>query len=100
MADVRVKVDPAAVQALLRDRDPIAWITAVGEDMARRLAAVTPKDTGAGAASIAARRDPTSGASDVGWDAEHGYLRFPEFGTVHQREQRFARGLLDRYTIR
>lgn len=94
----RIRWDQASIRALRTDPNVMRYVLAAGDDFARDLAIATPRDTGAGAESIAARPSTRSkGAADVGWDADHWYLRFPEFGTEHQAAQRFARGLLDRY---
>jgi HK97 gp10 family phage protein len=97
MSDVRIVWDRAALRGLKTDPQVVAHIERAAEDMARELAAAAPRDSGEAAASIEARDSGTAGAVDVGWDAEHGYLTFPEYGTDRQPAQRFARDLLNQY---
>lgn len=98
MAVTRIRWDYKSIRELRTDPNVMRYVQAAGDDFASDLKAVTPKDTGAAAASVGAHPSTRSkGATDVGWDAEHFYLVFPEFGTKFQPAQRFARGLLDRY---
>lgn len=54
-----------------------------------------PKDTGAGAASIHAERQP-DGSVRVGWDDAHDYMRFHELGTEQMNARPFLRPAADR----
>lgn len=86
----RVVWDRKAVAELRLDPGVRAYIQSVGEQVAHDMRVLAPRDSGAGAASILARDSRSKGATDVGWDKEHYYLIFPEYGTVHQPAQRFA----------
>jgi hypothetical protein len=99
MADVRIVWDRTALRGLRTDPQVMAYLERAAEDMAQELAAAAPRDSGEGATSIEARPSGVAGAVDVGWDAEHGYLLFPEYGTKHQPAQRFARDLLNSYVF-
>jgi hypothetical protein len=79
-----LKTDPGFVK-LIRE---------TGERFAIEARAAAPRDSGGGADSIRAHESRAMGATDVGWDAEHYYLIFPEYGTEFQFEQRFMRDLL------
>ena len=93
----RIRWDPKAIRELKVDPNVMREVHLVAEDLARDLIAMTPKDTGAGAASIDIRTPKAQGALNVGWDKEHFYLFFVEYGTKTITAQRFARDVLDRY---
>jgi HK97 gp10 family phage protein len=97
LTELRISWDEAALARLGEDRQVLAAVRDAAEGMAAEVANRAPRDTGAAAGSIAARPD-RGGQFRAGWDAEHGYLIFPEFGTRTQPPQRFARDVLDRYT--
>jgi HK97 gp10 family phage protein len=99
MADVRIVWDRAALRGLKTDPQVVAHIERAAEDMAQELAAAAPRDSGQAAATIEARDSRAAGAQDVGWDADHFYLIFPEYGTDRQPAQRFARDLLNSYVF-
>lgn len=97
-----VYIDEPALLKLARGKPTRALLRAAGEAFADELRAVAPKDSGGGAASINVEDGQTPDGDPavlVGWDAQHYYLLFPEYGTERQREQRFTRTLLDRYTF-
>lgn len=100
MAKTRVRWNYKAIRELRTDPQVVAFVERVAGDMGQEMAALAPKDTGAGAASIGVHPGRAKGSSRVGWDAEHFYMLFPEIGTEHQSAQRFSRNVLDRYTIR
>jgi HK97 gp10 family phage protein len=99
MALTRIRWDQKSIRELRTDPNVMRYIAAAAEGFARDVRATAPKDTGAGAASIAPHPSRAKGATDVGWDADHFYMMFPEFGTKYQAAQRFARDVLDRYTF-
>lgn len=100
MARTRVRWDYKAIRELRTDPRIVSFVEQIAGDMGAEMSALAPKDTGAGAASIGVHPGRAKGSSRVGWDAEHFYMLFPEYGTEHQPAQRFARDVLDRYTIR
>ena len=99
---VRLSVDEGAIKTLKTDPQIVEYIRRGAERFAGELRAATPHHSGAGAASIRAHDSRAQGATDVGWDKEHWYLIFPEYGTKlgarPQPPQAFVRKLLDRYT--
>jgi hypothetical protein len=97
-ATVRFEIDEAGIADLKNDPELIEYAHKAGEDFGEHLRSVTPRASGAGAASISAHDSRAKGATDVGWDAAHYYLIFPEYGTKYQTAQRFTRALLDDYT--
>lgn len=96
-AHVRLVIYPGAIRALRADPEVHEYILRAGEDFAGELRAATPRASGAGAESVAARDMPGKEYVRAGWDAAHWYLIFPEYGTKYQPAQRFTRTLLDRY---
>lgn len=97
---VRIRWDPKAIRELRTDPQVMRTTMEAAQGLGREMSAGAPKDTGAGAASIEARAAKrAAGAVDVGWDAAHFYLIFPEYGTKFIDEQRFARDALDRYNF-
>jgi len=97
----RVEVDQAAIAALASDPNVLAAIDAqinpmVVATMQRR----APKDTGAGAESIHSEPDPDEPGFRIGWDPDHFYLSFHEFGTEHQPARPFARPTADEFNRR
>ncbi len=99
MGNVRMVWDQPEIRRLGEDPEVVAFVDLVGEDFAHSLRAATPHLSGAGAASVAARKSRARNATDVGWDADHFYLIFPEYGTRFQHYQRFTRDLLERYAF-
>jgi HK97 gp10 family phage protein len=99
MSDVRIVWDRAALRGLKTDPQVVAHVDRAAQDMARELSAAAPRDSGEAAATIDARDSRAAGAADVGWDADHFYLIFPEYGTDRQPPQRFARDLLNSYVF-
>lgn len=63
----------------------------VAERIVRGAQVRAPKDTGAGAASIHAERRRSGHGWVVGWDPEHDYMRFHEFGTEDMPARPFLR---------
>lgn len=99
---VRITIDRRAVETIMQEPGGQKMMRLVGRDFAAKMRAVAPKDTGAGAGSIDARdiKDKKGNpAVNVGWDARHFYMIFPEYGTSSQREQRTIRTLLEQYTF-
>lgn len=99
---VRVRIDQKAVESIMQEPGGQRLMRQIGRDFASKMRAVAPKDTSAGANSIDARdiKDKKGNpAVDVGWDKAHFYMIFPEYGTIHQREQRTIRTLLESYTF-
>jgi len=98
---VRTAWDRAAIAALKTDPEVVAYIDTAAEGFAALERALAPKDTGAGAASIAARPSRSKGARDVGWDKAHYYLSiqnsFSTLGTQPNPNYRFALDALERY---
>lgn len=97
----RIVWDRAAIKALRTDPGVHEHVDEVSHQVATRMRATAPKHSGAGAESIRAKwaRSKESGAADIGWDAAHYYLIFPEYGTKFQATQRFARDVLKAFTI-
>jgi hypothetical protein len=83
MAEVRVVVYMAEVDAILREPEAVSLAAEYGDRLAGAARGFAAKDTGAGAASIAARPGTYGGQpeSDVGWDNAHEYMFFDEVGT-------------------
>lgn len=85
MADdnVRVDVDEAAVEAVVRSVDMRDLLLEVAQPIEERVVAGAPKDTGEGAASI--RREPVLDGPDwtvrISWDRAHFYMYFHDRGT-------------------
>lgn len=97
VASLDVRPDAAAIRALRTDPDVVALVEEAAGGIADALEALAPKHTGAAAASIDDKRARAAGAFNVGWDAAHYYLLFPEYGTKYQPPQYFARTVLRRY---
>jgi HK97 gp10 family phage protein len=97
----RLVWDRAAVKALRTDHGVHQLIKQTGDVVASQMQALAPKHTGRGSESIRDKwaKSQDSGAIDIGWDAAHWYMIFPEYGTKFQAQQRFARGVLDKFTI-
>ncbi len=94
----RVRLDQRAINDLASDGAVLAAIDEqVATPLAERMADAAPKDTGAGAASIASRPDPDTPGFRVGWDREHFYLSFHELGTAQQPARPFARPAADEF---
>ena len=94
----RIVWDRQALRALRTSPEVAAEVGRTSDELAVLLALATPRDTGAGAASVEARPSRALGAEDVGWDKRHYYLSFVEFGTKHIEGRHFGRDVLDRYT--
>jgi len=98
---VRAVWDRAAIAALKTDPEVVAYIEVAAEGLAAIERALAPKDTGAGAASIAVRPSRAKGALQVGWDKPHYYLSFQNnyamLGTKANPNYRFALDALERY---
>jgi len=98
VALTKVVWDYPAVRGLAEERSVVATVEDVALSLAREMAHAAARDTGAGADSIEARPG-SRGSARVGWDEAHYYLLFPEYGTVDQAEQRFARDTLERHAL-
>lgn len=74
-----------------------ATLRLAGDEVAARARARAPRESGAGADSIAAhiREDGDDVVIDVGWSPEHYYMSFHEFGTEHLPARPFLRPALD-----
>jgi hypothetical protein len=99
---VRTAWDRAAIAALETDPEIAAYTEAAARGFAAMARALAPKDTGAGAASIAARvAAEAPGQRDVGWDKPHSYMSFQNnYATLGSRTNpnyRFALDALERY---
>lgn len=99
-ARVRVTVDPAAIKALESDPGVLAGVADVAEAAARVMRNRAPKDTGEGAESIHVEPDPDDPGSRIGWDPDHFYMAFPEFGTEHEPARPFMRPTADDFNRR
>lgn len=93
---VRFVPDPAAIAALAKDPQILAGVREVAEAAADRMRKRAPENTGAGARSIHVEPDPDEGFR-VGWDREHYYLSFTEFGTEHEPARPFVRPTVDEF---
>jgi len=93
----RVTVDKAAIDALSKDPAMLAALHAVAEAAAERMRQRAPTSTGAGAASIHAEPDPDGESYRVGWDRDHFYMSFVEFGTESDHARPFARPTVDEF---
>ena len=95
----RIRWDRRAVRELGMEPGVQDTIQLLAKQMVELLRATAARDTGAGAESIDVRPDRRmKDAVDVGWDAAHYYLIFPEYGTKFQEAQRFARRALYEHT--
>jgi hypothetical protein len=98
---VRTAWDRAAIAALKTDPEVVAYVEVAAQGFAALMRALAPKDTGAGAASIAPRDSRSKGARDVGWDKPHFYLSFQNnyatLGSKANPNYRFALDALERY---
>lgn len=95
MPDFRVVIDDRAVVLVATDPDALDLLLAAGRGLAHTAAAGSARPRGPGAASYDAFR--VGGEVRVGWDIDHDYMRFPEFGTRFQRAQPSLLPALDRY---
>lgn len=91
----RVHIFSSRVKALEHDPRVVAQTGRNAAEVARRIAARAPRDTGAGASSIHAEPDPQGRGFRVGWDKAHFYLSFAELGTERQPATPFARPVAD-----
>lgn len=97
----RVAIDKAAMDALASDPRILAAIDdQVNPEIVARMRHRAPKDTGGGAESIHAEPDPDEPGFRIGWDEDHFYMSFHEFGTQHQPAQPFARPTADEFNRR
>lgn len=101
MSDFRLELDSDAIAELGFGDDAEDLAQEVGDAVAQVAAALAPKDTGAGAASIHAEvsSDGESVYADVSWDRDHFYMGFKETGTEHEPAQPFLRPALDQTRI-
>lgn len=97
---IRVTVDQAALKDLAHEPDVLAGVEKVAEAAAARMRDRAPKDTGEGAASIHVEPDEDEPGFRIGWDPDHFYLSFHEFGTQHQPAEPFMRPVADEFTSR
>lgn len=100
---VRIKWDRAAIAALKEEPEMLDYLREAAEGLAQAIRTVTPRLTGAGAASIAPRPPARArGALDVGWDKAHYYLSFQNnFSTLASHVNpnfHFAQEALERYS--
>lgn len=82
-------IDDLKVSSEVRDA-----LDSVGGQVASTAAALAPKNTGAGAASIHHEVDD-DGTVRVTWDSEHDYMQFQELGTSKMSPNPFLRPALD-----
>lgn len=94
---VRVVLDHAAIETLVSDPEVLRGVGEVADQVAERMAARAPKDTGGGADSIHAEPDPDEPGFRVSWDEDHFYMSFHELGTEHQPARPFARPAADEF---
>jgi len=99
---VRTVWNREQIAALKTDPEVLAYVELAAQGLARDIRAVTPKRTGAGAASIQVRPPPRAkGARDVGWDKAHFYLSFQNnystLGRSTNPNFHFAQDALERY---
>lgn len=88
-----LRLDQAALKALMGSESVLRGLEHVGEQVAERAAQSAPKDSGEGAASIRAER--VGDEVRVSWDRDHFYLLFAEVGTSRQPARPFLRPALD-----
>lgn len=89
MALTRLDINQAAVNNLAHDAAVRAELKRDGDEVAARARSLAPKLTGAGARSIHAEVEGDE--VHVGWDEDHAYMLYPEYGTRSQRAQPFLR---------
>jgi len=98
MADVDVRLNPAAIAALGSEPGMRREIDRAADGMAGLAAAGAPKDTGRAAASIEGRPSTEDAdAYDVSWDSSGYYLIFHEGGTAYVPAQHFLRHAFETY---
>ena len=97
---IRVVVDRAALDSLATDPGVLAGVEQVAEAAAGKMRGRAPKDTGEGAASIHVEPDPDDPGFRIGWDPDHFYMLFPEFGTEQQPARPFMRPTADEFNRR
>lgn len=93
----RFVVDPAAVAALNKDPQILAGVREVAEAAADEMRKRAPERSGRGAASIHVEPDPDGAGFRVGWDREHYYMAFQEFGTEYEPARPFVRPTVDEF---
>lgn len=92
--DIRIVLDPVAVADLLTDPGVGQALMEAGQAVAGAAQSGAPHRTGAGAASIQPRM-AGPGEVDVGWDSDHHYMFFHEFGTRYMSAAPFLGPALD-----
>lgn len=97
---IRVTVDKAALADLAHDPGVLADVERIAEAAATQMRRRAPKDTGEGADSIHVEPDEEEPGFRIGWDPDHFYLSFHEFGTEHQPARPFMRPVADEFTSR
>lgn len=99
MGDVRLNFDHGEIAALAGEAELIAHTERLGRLVADAARALAPKRTGAGAESIDVwpGRDSAGVYADVGWDRQHFYMLFREFGTSTLPEAPHLEPAVDRY---
>jgi HK97 gp10 family phage protein len=94
----RLVLDTKALDAMLGAPQTAAEVHAVADAVAGLARGFAAKDTGAGAASIAARPSRRRRASYVvSWDKAHRYMIYPEVGTRFMEAQPALGPALDAY---
>ena len=91
----RFVVDQQAVDALGKDPKILAGLREVAEAAAARMRKRAPANTGRGAASIHVEPDPDG--FRIGWDRQHYYMSFQEFGTEDEPARPFMRPTVDEF---
>jgi HK97 gp10 family phage protein len=97
---VRITVDQAAIDALAKNPGVLAGVEEVAEAAADLMRKRAPKDSGEGAASIHVEPDDDEPGFRIGWDPDHFYMLFPEFGTEQQPARPFMRPTADEFNRR
>ena len=97
---IRVTVDQAALKDLERDPTVLAAVGQVAEAAAKKMRNRAPKRTGAGAESIHVEPDEDNPGFRIGWDVQHFYMTFDEFGTQKEPARPFMRPTADEFTSR
>jgi HK97 gp10 family phage protein len=97
---IRVTVDQSALGSLDSDPGILAAVEQVAEAAAELMRKRAPKDTGEGAESIHVEPDDDEPGFRIGWDPDHFYMLFPEFGTEHQPARPFMRPTADEFNSR
>lgn len=93
----RFVIDQAAVDALGKDPAILAAVEKIAEDVAARIRKRAPEGTGTGAQSVHVEPDPDGAGFRVGWDKQHFYLSFHEYGTQYEAARPFVRPTVDEF---